>query len=116
MPVSILGACRFSRGSTPYDRLEPIKALKIIQDDTNLIYENTVIIDIMSMISVILKCSTQSSPKIQAILKVSSKFMNTNNDTVQIIASRHDFRLIIYTHLKRSSSISTALISEFEKS
>ena len=43
------------------------------------------------MISVILKCSTQSSPKIQAILKVSSKFMNTNNDTVQIIASRIDF-------------------------
>ena len=43
------------------------------------------------MISVILKGSTQSSPKIQAILKVSSKFMNTNNDTVQIIASRIDF-------------------------
>ena len=43
------------------------------------------------MISVILKGSTHSSPKIQAILKVSSKFMNTNNDTVQIIASRIDF-------------------------
>ena len=76
-----------------------MKALKIIQDDTNLIYENTVIIDIMSMISVILKCSTQSSPKIQAILKVSSKFMNTNNDTVQIIASRIDFTSHIPSNL-----------------
>ena len=75
-----------------------LKALKIIQDDTNLIYENTVIIDIMSMISVILKCSTQSSPKIQAILKVSSKFMNTNNDTVQIIASRIDFTFHYYLY------------------
>ena len=83
-------------------RLEPIKALKIIQDDTNLIYENTVIIDIMSMISVILKCSTQSSPKIQAILKVSSKFMNTNNDTVQIIASRIDFLIFLKTHIGTS--------------
>ena len=93
-----------------------MKALKIIQDDTNLIYENTVIIDIMSMISVILKCSTQSSPKIQAILKVSSKFMNTNNDTVQIIASRIDFTSHIPPNLYDINYIPSMVTIYFEQS
>ena len=88
--------------------------LKYTEGDSILIHDSNLVVDILSMVSCVLTNINTSSidaavgVKIENILKLTSGFINANNDTVQIIVSR----ILQQTHKILKTPIWLKIISD----